>query len=73
MSCFIVLMVFRSTLSGFAPHFSLARSISPHFSAMLAANPRTVMQVKNLARLDGDERARIARRADEIRSGALDA
>ena len=40
---------------------------------MLAANPRTVMQVRNLARIDGDERARIARRADEIRSGVLDA
>ena len=40
--------------------------------AMLAANPRTVMQVKNLARLGDDERARIVQRAEEIRSGALD-
>ena len=40
--------------------------------AMLSTNPRTVLQVRNLACLDRDERARIARRADEIRSGALD-
>jgi len=40
---------------------------------MLAANPRTMMQVRNLARIDGDERLRIARRADDIRAGALDA
>jgi deoxyribodipyrimidine photolyase-related protein len=40
---------------------------------MLAANPRTAMQVKGLARLDDAERAQVRRRAHEIRSGALDA
>lgn len=38
----------------------------------LAANRRTAMQVKNLGRVDGDERARIVDRAQHIRSGALD-
>ena len=33
----------------------------------LAANPRTVMQTRNLARMSGAERARIARRAANIR------
>ena len=37
----------------------------------LAANPRTVMQVKNLARLDAEERRRIAERAADIRRGKL--
>jgi deoxyribodipyrimidine photolyase-related protein len=37
--------------------------------AMLAKNPRTVMQVKNLARVSADERARIAERAAAIRRG----
>jgi deoxyribodipyrimidine photolyase-related protein len=36
---------------------------------MLAANPRTVMQVKNLARVCTAERARIAQRAAQIRAG----
>jgi deoxyribodipyrimidine photolyase-related protein len=36
---------------------------------MLAKNPRTVMQVKNLARVGADERARIAERAAAIRRG----
>ena len=40
---------------------------------LLSANARTVMQVKHLTRIDGDERTRIARRAHEIRAGALDA
>ena len=40
--------------------------------AMLAKNPRTVMQVRNLARVSGDERARIARRASAIRAGDVD-
>jgi deoxyribodipyrimidine photolyase-related protein len=39
---------------------------------LLAANPRTVMQVKNLARIGADERARIVHRAEEIRSGAFE-
>ena len=39
----------------------------------LAANPRTVMQVKNLARVGNDERERIAERAAAIRAGALNA
>ena len=39
--------------------------------AMLAANPRTVMQVKNLQRLDAAERARIAERAGAIRRGEV--
>jgi deoxyribodipyrimidine photolyase-related protein len=38
-------------------------------ASMLAANPRTVMQVKNLARVDADERRRIAQRAAAIRAG----
>jgi deoxyribodipyrimidine photolyase-related protein len=37
--------------------------------AMLAKNPRTVMQVKNLARVSTDERQRIAERAAAIRRG----
>jgi deoxyribodipyrimidine photolyase-related protein len=37
--------------------------------AMLAKNPRTVMQVKNLARVSADERRRIAERAAAIRRG----
>ena len=41
--------------------------------ALLAVNPRTVMQVKNLARVGADERLRIVQRAEAIRSGALDA
>jgi deoxyribodipyrimidine photolyase-related protein len=36
---------------------------------MLAANPRTVMQVKNLACVSTAERARIAQRAAQIRAG----
>jgi deoxyribodipyrimidine photolyase-related protein len=39
--------------------------------ALLAANPRTVMQVRNLARVDAAERARIAARAEAIRLGAV--
>jgi deoxyribodipyrimidine photolyase-related protein len=38
----------------------------------LAANARTVMQTRNLARVGEAERARIARRAADIRAGALD-
>ena len=41
--------------------------------ALLAQNPRTVMQVKNLARLDAAERARIAARAAAIRAGQVSA
>ena len=37
--------------------------------AMLAKNPRTVMQVKNLARVSADERRRVAERAAAIRRG----
>jgi deoxyribodipyrimidine photolyase-related protein len=37
--------------------------------AMLAKNPRTVMQVKNLARVSADERRHIAARAAAIRRG----
>ncbi len=36
--------------------------------AMLAKNPRTVMQVKNLGRVDDDERERIRSQAERIRS-----
>jgi deoxyribodipyrimidine photolyase-related protein len=39
--------------------------------AMLAKNPRTVMQVKNLARVDNDERRRIRERALAIRQGRV--
>jgi deoxyribodipyrimidine photolyase-related protein len=35
--------------------------------ALLARNPRTVMQVRNLARVDAAERQRIAPRAEAIR------
>lgn len=35
--------------------------------ALLARNPRTVMQVRNLARVDGSERARIQAQAERIR------
>jgi len=41
--------------------------------SLLAANPRTVMQVRNLARIGEPEREAIRRRAGEIRSGAVDA
>lgn len=39
--------------------------------ARLAANPRMALQVKNLARLDADERRAIAERADAIRRGRV--
>ncbi len=39
--------------------------------AMLARNPRTVMQVRNLARLPAAERARISERATAIRRGEV--
>jgi deoxyribodipyrimidine photolyase-related protein len=38
---------------------------------MLAKNPRTVMQVKNLARVGDDERRRIRERASAIRQGKV--
>ena len=38
----------------------------------LAANPRTVMQTRNLARVPDDERARIRERARAIREGAVE-
>ena len=41
--------------------------------ALLAANPRMALQLKNLARLAPEQRAAIAARADTIRAGALDA
>ena len=41
--------------------------------ALLAANPRTVMQVRNLARVDEPQRRAIRERASIVRSGALDA
>jgi deoxyribodipyrimidine photolyase-related protein len=37
----------------------------------LAANPRTVMQVRNLARVNEDERARIRARAADVRTGQI--
>jgi len=37
----------------------------------LAANPRTVMQVRNLARVDENERARIRARAADVRAGEV--
>jgi deoxyribodipyrimidine photolyase-related protein len=40
--------------------------------AMLRANPRTRVQVRNLERVDADERERIAARARAIRLGVLD-
>jgi deoxyribodipyrimidine photolyase-related protein len=40
---------------------------------MLARNPRTVMQVRNLARLPDAERAAIAARAGAIRRGEVGA
>ncbi|MDM0015723.1 cryptochrome/photolyase family protein [Variovorax sp. J22P168] len=39
---------------------------------MLAANPRTRMQVRSLERVSAEERARIAERAAAIRAGMLD-
>ena len=39
--------------------------------ARLAANPRTVMQVRNLARLGDEEKARIQARATAIRNESL--
>lgn len=40
---------------------------------LLGANPRTVMQMRNLARVDKAERASTARRAAAIRAGELNA
>ncbi len=40
--------------------------------ALLAANPRTAMQVKSLGRLDEAERTRIVQRARTIRDGGVD-
>lgn len=37
----------------------------------LAANPRMALQVKNLARLDGDERSAVQQRAAAIRAGEV--
>ncbi len=37
----------------------------------LAANPRTVMQVRNLARVNEDERARVRARAADVRTGQI--
>jgi deoxyribodipyrimidine photolyase-related protein len=37
----------------------------------LAANPRMALQVRNLARLDGAERAAVAARADALRRGEI--
>ncbi|MCW5610277.1 MAG: cryptochrome/photolyase family protein [Rubrivivax sp.] len=42
-------------------------------AARLAANPRMALQVKNLARLDADERRAIAARADAVRRGEVGA
>ncbi len=39
--------------------------------ARLAANPRTVLQVRNLARLDAPERASVQARADALRRGDI--
>ncbi len=39
--------------------------------AMLAKNPRTVMQVRNLARVSAEERARVSERAAAIRRGEV--
>lgn len=39
--------------------------------ALLAANPRMALQVKNVARLDAAERLAIQQRADAIRQGAV--
>jgi deoxyribodipyrimidine photolyase-related protein len=36
--------------------------------ALLAANPRTVMQVRNLARVGADERLAIAQQAAALRA-----
>ena len=38
---------------------------------MLAKNPRTVMQVRNLARVPAEERSRISERAAAIRRGEV--
>ncbi len=43
------------------------------YEAMLAANPRTALQVRNLARLDDAERAAIGARAAAIRHGDIGA
>jgi deoxyribodipyrimidine photolyase-related protein len=37
--------------------------------ALLAKNPRMVLQVKNLARMDGPQRAAVVQRAQAIRRG----
>ena len=43
-----------------------------HHERLLAANPRTRMQVRGIDRLTDEERVLIAERAAAIRSGALD-
>ena len=52
------------------PYTTLYWDFLLRHEARLAANPRTVMQVRNLARLSADERARIQAQAQSIRDAA---
>ena len=53
------------------PYNLLYRDFLMRHEARLAANPRTVMQVRNLARVNEDERARIRARAADVRTGQI--
>ena len=53
------------------PFTTLYRDFLLRHEQALAANPRTVMQVRNLARVNEDERARIRARAADVRTGLI--
>ncbi len=53
------------------PYTTLYWDFLARHEALLARNPRMALQVKNLARLDAAERARVAERAAAIRRGEV--
>jgi deoxyribodipyrimidine photolyase-like uncharacterized protein len=53
------------------PFTTLYRDFLRRHEQALAANPRTVMQVRNLARVNEDERARVRARAADVRTGQI--
>jgi deoxyribodipyrimidine photolyase-related protein len=61
----------QSTGDTACPFTTLYWDFLGRHQAMLAANPRMALQVKNLARLTADQRAAISARADAIRAGDL--
>ncbi len=63
----------QSTGARACPFTTLYWDFLARHQALLAANPRLALQLKNLARLSPEQRVAIAARADAIRAGALDA